>query len=71
MAIEVVAPMPGTIAEIIVEVGDQVKADEELVILEAMKMENPVVAPSDGVVKEVKVEEEDKVDTNQVLIVLE
>lgn len=71
MAIDVVAPMPGTIAEIIVEVGDQVKADEELIILEAMKMENPVVAPSDGVVKEVKVEEEDKVDTNQVLIVLE
>jgi len=71
MAIDVVAPMPGTIAEIIVEVGDQVKADEELVILEAMKMENPVIAPSDGVVKEVKVEEEDKVDTNQVLIVLE
>ncbi|MBT8490085.1 MAG: acetyl-CoA carboxylase biotin carboxyl carrier protein subunit [Deltaproteobacteria bacterium] len=71
MAIDVIAPMPGTIAEIIVEVGDQVKADEELVILEAMKMENPVVAPSDGVVKEVKVEEEDKVDTNQVLIVLE
>ncbi|MBN2516896.1 MAG: acetyl-CoA carboxylase biotin carboxyl carrier protein subunit [Deltaproteobacteria bacterium] len=71
MAIDVVAPMPGTIAEIIVEVGDQVKADEELIILEAMKMENPVVAPSDGVVKEIKVEEEDKVDTNQVLIVLE
>jgi biotin carboxyl carrier protein len=71
MAIDVVAPMPGTIAEIIVEVGDQVKADEELIILEAMKMENPIVAPSDGVVKEVKVEEEDKVDTNQVLIVLE
>jgi biotin carboxyl carrier protein len=71
MAIDVVAPMPGTIAEIIVEVGDQVKADEELVILEAMKMENPVVAPSDGVVKEIKVEEEDKVDTNQVLVVLE
>jgi biotin carboxyl carrier protein len=71
MAIDIVAPMPGTIAEIIVEVGDQVKADEELIILEAMKMENPVVAPSDGVVKEIKVEEEDKVDTNQVLIVLE
>jgi biotin carboxyl carrier protein len=71
MAIDVVAPMPGTIAEIIVEVGDQVKADEELIILEAMKMENPVVAPSDGVVKEIKVEEEDKVDTSQVLIVLE
>jgi biotin carboxyl carrier protein len=71
MAIEVVATMPGTIAEVLVAVGDQVKADEELIILEAMKMENPILAPSDGTVQEIKVEEEDKVDTNQVLIVLE
>jgi len=71
MAIDVVAPMPGTIAEILVDVGDEVKVDEELLILEAMKMENPIVAPSDGVVKEIKVEEEDKVDTDQILVVLE
>lgn len=71
MAVEVVAPMPGTIAEILVEVGDNVRTDEELVILEAMKMENPIVAPADGTVKEIKVAEEDKVDTNQVLLVLE
>jgi biotin carboxyl carrier protein len=71
MAVNIVAPMPGTISEILVEVGDQVKADEELIILEAMKMENPIVAPSNGVVKEIKVAEEDKVDTNQLLIVLE
>jgi biotin carboxyl carrier protein len=63
--------MPGTIAEILVEVGDQVKADEELIILEAMKMENAILAPAAGTVKEIKVAEEDKVDTNQVLIVLE
>ena len=43
---DVIAPMPGTIKEIIVKVGDAVKEDEELVILEAMKMENPIVAPS-------------------------
>jgi biotin carboxyl carrier protein len=59
------------IEEVLVAVGDQVKADEELIILEAMKMENPILAPSDGTVQEIKVEEEDKVDTNQVLIVLE
>jgi biotin carboxyl carrier protein len=70
MAVEVVAPMPGTIAEILVSVGDDVKADEELIILEAMKMENPIVAPADGKVAEIKVEEKDKVDTNQVLVVL-
>jgi biotin carboxyl carrier protein len=48
-----------------------VSADDELVILEAMKMENPIVAPSDGTVKEIKIGEGDKVDTNQVLVVLE
>jgi len=63
--------MPGTITEILVSVGDSVKADEELVILEAMKMENPIVAPVTGKVKEIKVAEQDKVNTNQVLVVLE
>jgi biotin carboxyl carrier protein len=71
MAVEVVAPMPGTIAEILVSVGDEVQADEELIILEAMKMENPIVAPKGGKVAEIKVDEKDKVDTNQVLLVLE
>ena len=70
MATEIVAPMPGTIAEILVSVGDQVRADEELIILEAMKMENPVCATADGKVAEIKVSLKQKVDTNQVLIVL-
>lgn len=70
MSVKVLAPMPGTISEILVEAGDQVSAEEELIILEAMKMENPICAPSDGKVTEIKVVEDDKVDTNQVLIVL-
>jgi biotin carboxyl carrier protein len=71
MSVNVTAPMPGTITEILVNVGDQVKADDELIILEAMKMENPVLATADGKVAEIKVAENDKVDANQVLIVLE
>ena len=71
MSTNVVAHMPGTIAEILVNVGDQVQADDELIILEAMKMENPICAPAAGTVKEIKVKEKDKVDTNQLLIVLE
>lgn len=71
MSVNVTAPMPGTITEILVNVGDQVKADDELIILEAMKMENPVLATADGKVSEIKVAENDKVDANQVLIVLE
>jgi len=71
MSVEVVAPMPGTIMEVLVKVGDAVKEDDEVVILEAMKMENPIAAPGEGVVKEIKVKEDDKVETDQVLVVLE
>lgn len=71
MAIEVIAPMPGTVTEIVVKVGDVVKEDDELVIIEAMKMENPIVADAGGTVKEIKVKEKDKVQANQVLVVLE
>jgi acetyl-CoA carboxylase biotin carboxyl carrier protein len=71
MAIDVVAPMPGKIKEIIVKVGDAVKEDDEILILEAMKMENPIVADGDGTVKEIKVKVGDKVTGNQVLVVLE
>jgi biotin carboxyl carrier protein len=70
MSINIASHMPGTIAEILVKVGDQVQADDELLILEAMKMENPICAPSAGTVKEIKVKAKDKVDTNQILIVL-
>jgi biotin carboxyl carrier protein len=70
MPFDIKAHMPGTIAEIMVKVGDQVQAEDELLILEAMKMENPICASSAGMVKEIKVKEKDKVDTNQVLIVL-
>ena len=71
MSVNIVAPMPGMISAVLVQVGDVVKADEELIILAAMKMENPLCAPRDGKVKEVSVSEGDKVATNQVLIVLE
>ena len=54
MAVEVTAPMPGMIKGILVNVGDQVAEDDELLVLEAMKMENFIYAPCDGVVKEVK-----------------
>ena len=71
MSEEVLAPMPGTILDVMVKVGDQVSADEELMILESMKMENPICAPSEGTVKEIKVAKNDKVAADQVLVVLE
>jgi acetyl-CoA carboxylase biotin carboxyl carrier protein len=71
MATEILAPMPGTIVNVLVKEGDEVLEYQEVVILEAMKMENAIPTPEAGKVKEIKVKKDDKVSTNQVLIVLE
>jgi len=71
MATEILAPMPGTIINILVNEGDEVLEYQEVVILEAMKMENAIPTPEAGKVKEIKVKVDDKVTTDQVLMVLE
>ena len=71
MSEEVTAPMAGSIWKIHVKVGDPVKYEDELLVLEALKMENPIYAPTDGTVVEIKVSENDTVEANQVLIVLD
>lgn len=71
MATEILAPMPGTIINILVEEGDEVLEYQEVIILEAMKMENAIPTPEAGKVKEIKVKVDDKVSTDQVLMVLE
>ena len=71
MSVEVRAPMPGKILEVLVNVGDQVKEDDEVIMLEAMKMENPIYAPADGTVKEIKVKANGTVETDQVMMVIE
>ncbi|MDO9228927.1 MAG: biotin/lipoyl-containing protein [Syntrophales bacterium] len=71
MSVDVKAPMPGKILEVLVNVGDQVKEDDEVIMLEAMKMENPIYAPADGTVKEIMVKANDSVDTEQLMMVIE
>ncbi len=68
---EVATAMPGKVVKVLVSEGDQVKKDQPLVILEAMKMENEFKAPYDGVVKSIKVKEGDTVEASAVLVVLE
>lgn len=65
------APMPGLILDISVKVGDIVKEDHPLLILEAMKMENSITSPRDGVIKTIAVKKGDAVDKNQLLIEFE
>ena len=69
--IPVQSDIRGTVSKIHVKVGDQVKYEDELMVLEALKMENPIYAPADGTVAEIKVSENDNVEANQVLIVLD
>jgi len=71
MSEEVTAPVSGKVWKILVKVGDKVQYDDELMILEAMKMENALYAPADGKVAAIKVAEGDQVEPNQVLIVIE
>ncbi len=72
MAKEVVeVPMPGKILSVKVKVGDAVKEDDEIVILEAMKMENPIVAPMAGKIAEIRVTANQTVETGQVVAVIE
>jgi biotin carboxyl carrier protein len=62
--------MPGKILRIIAKVGDTVKASDNLLILEAMKMENEIPAGRDGKVLEIRVNEGATVNSGDVLVVL-
>lgn len=68
---EVLAPMPGNIIEILVEVGDTVTEDDPVVTLEAMKMENEIAAGKAGQVKEIFVCAGQNVPAGEVLMIIE
>ena len=66
-----VAPTPGTVIAVHVEVGQAVEKGAKLVVLEAMKMEHAVVAGEAGTVAEVRVEVGDAVDEGALLVRIE
>ena len=68
---DVLAPLAGKILAVLVKPGAKVEEDDELLVIEALKMENTVYAPSAGTVKEIKVKVGDSVEDEAVLIVLE
>ena len=67
---KVLAPLPGTITEVKVAVGDAVKAGDTLLILEAMKMQNNIEADNSGTVTSVLVARGDTVMEGAVLITI-
>ena len=68
--VSVTAPMPGTILDVKVSVGQSVKKGETVCVLEAMKMENDIPAPQDGVIAYVNVQKGATVNANDVLVSL-
>ncbi len=68
---EVLAPLAGKIIEVLVAVGTKVAEDDELIIIEALKMENTVYSPASGTVKEVRVKQGDSVEDEDLLMVIE
>lgn len=69
--VPVPAPVTGSVWKIVVEVGQRVEEFDELIILEAMKMEVPTVAPTTGTVAEILVSEGVGVTQGDVLVRLE
>jgi acetyl/propionyl-CoA carboxylase alpha subunit len=67
----VIAPMPGLVLKVNVQVGQSVAAGQGLVVVEAMKMENELKAPADGSVSRIDVAPGDTVEKGAVLVVLE
>ncbi|MBQ0015515.1 MAG: acetyl-CoA carboxylase biotin carboxyl carrier protein subunit [Bacteroidales bacterium] len=67
---KVTTPLPGTILDVFVNVGDQVKAGQRVALLEAMKMENNIEADTDGTVTEVKVRKGDSVLEGDTLVII-
>jgi acetyl-CoA carboxylase biotin carboxyl carrier protein len=70
-SITVSADVAGTVWKIVVAPGDTVGADQDLLILESMKMEIPASAPQSGVVRQILVEQGEAIAEGQGLLILE
>jgi len=68
---KIAADLVGRLSAVSCKVGDRVSAGQELVVMEAMKMEIPVAAPTDGTITSILVQVDDMVEEGQVLVTIE
>jgi acetyl-CoA carboxylase biotin carboxyl carrier protein len=68
---EITSIMTGNVWKVLVNVGDKIEADQEVVILESMKMEIPIEAEESGTITEIKVSEGDFVNEGDVILTIE
>jgi len=71
MGTPVTVPMVGKIVSVSVKVGDKIEENDQIAVLEAMKMEMPVVAPVSGKVKEIHISPGQEVEADQTLAIIE
>jgi len=71
MTEEILAPLAGKIIQMDMEVGKTVEEDEEILVIEAMKMETPVFAPCSGMIKDIKVKQGDDVEEDDLLAIID
>ncbi len=67
---QVVAPMPGKVVRVLVEVGDKVEAGQGLLVVEAMKMQNEIRSPKGGTVERLHVKEGQPVNAGDALCIV-
>ncbi len=65
------APMPGLVTDILVNIGDTIHKGDNLLVLEAMKMENNLKSEQDAIIKDIVIEKGNSVEKNQVLVIFE
>lgn len=65
---DIKAPMPGLVLNVVAEIGQEVNKGDNLLVLEAMKMENIIKSPASGTIKNILINKGDKVEKNEILI---
>ena len=66
-----ISPMPGKVVRVLLSVGDEVEANQGVVIVEAMKMQNEVLSPKTGKVADIRVVEGQTVNAGEIMAVIE
>lgn len=69
--VELRAPMPGKVVKVLVSEGAEVKANQGILVMEAMKMQNEIKSPKNGIVKKVGVKEAAAVNAGDLLAIVE
>ena len=63
-------PLPGTVLRVAASAGQPIKRGDDLIVIESMKMEQPIKAPCDGVVVEIWVDTGDTVESDQIVAII-